>query len=273
MIIPWHGRISLPAVYGAGKVIGIYAPYGAIVEGIEIREKMGTKSGQNLIRLYNPDLEYELAQSKRQVHSLTTQVDVGTISESFSERRTYLFEELQRAISELEGLEKQIAKQTIKAPIPGTIVDFSLDVKKGEWVAAGEPLFSIRGHGKPVIEAYITEKDLHRLEVGATALFTPENPEQDTLNAQVVTINRTASRSLNKPYLASHYGGPIAVRPSEGAMIPEQALYHVKLEVEDSISSPTIEMRGTVHITAPAESLAAELWRSVTVVLLREGGF
>lgn len=271
-VIPWHGRISLPAVWGAESVVVIYAPFGAIVEKIGVREKQAVLPEQSLIKLYNPDLDYELAQAQRQISSLTTQVDAGTISKSFSERRNVLFENLQRAIAEAEGLRKQKEKQTLKAPISGVIVDVLPDLMEGEWIAEGEALFSIRGQGAPVIEAYVTEKDLHRLEVGAHSTFVPDNPEGTHLKTIVVSIGRTALRSLNKPYLASLYGGPVAVRPTEKLLVPEQALYRVNLRILNNLSPPAMEMRGSVHVDAPAESLASGLWRSIAIDFLRESG-
>ncbi len=272
-VIPWHGRIVLPAVYGAGSVVVIYAPFGALVETIEVREKQTVQSGQSLISLNNPDLDYQLAQAKRRVRSLTAQVGAGTISQNFSERRNLLFEELQRALAEAEGLQKQKRKQTLKTPISGTVVDLLLDLMEGEWIAAGEPLFSIRGQGSPIIEAYVTEEDLHRLETGANSTFIPDNPELPHLTTSLVSVDRTASSSLNKPYLASLYGGPIAVRPAEKALIPEQALYRVKLHTRDNLPPPIMEMRGSVHVTAPVQSLVAGLWNSIAIVLVRESGF
>ncbi len=272
-VIPWHGRITLPAVYGAESVVVVYAPFGAMVETIDVREKQIVQSGQPLIRLRTPDLDYELGQAKRRISSLTAQVDAGTISESFSERRNFLYEELQQTIAEAEGLQKQKHKQILKAPNSGTIVDLLPDLMEGEWIAAGEPLFSIRGQGSPVIEAYVTEEDLHRLEVGANSIFIPDNPELPHLITSLISVNRTALRSLNKPYLASLYGGRIAVRLAEKALIPEQALYRVMLNTRNNLPPPAMEMRGSVHISAPAESLATGLWHSVAIVLLRESGF
>ena len=271
-VIPWHGRITLPAVFGAEHVVVMYAPIGAIVEAIEVREKQTVPPGQTLIRMRNPDLDFELSQAKRRINSLTSQVDAGTISQNFSERRNFLFEELQRAIAESEGLRKQKEKLNLTTPFAGTIVDLLPDLIEREWIAAAEPLFSIRGQGSPIIEVYVTEKDLHRLEIGARSTFIPDNPEQPHLKAGLVRIDRTASRFLKKPYLASVYGGPFAVRRSEKLLVPEQALYRVKLQIEESNSSPALEMRGMVHVDAPAESLAAGLWRSIAIVLLRESG-
>lgn len=272
-VIPWQGRIALPGLLRADPVVVMYAPFSGIVGGNQIKDKQTVKAGQILVSVNNPDIEYDLGQAKRRVRSLAWQVDKGTISRNFSERRGSLFEDLQRADAEAQGLQEQMERQTIAAPFSGTLIDLSPDLKMGGWVSAGEPLFAVQGKGIPVIDAYVLEGSLHRLAVGAKSVFVPDNPELQPVRATLVDIDRLASRSLDTLSLASVYGGPISVRPVNNGLVPEQAFYRVKLRVEDTSEIPELEMRGVVHINAPAESLIAELWRSAAAVILRESGF
>lgn len=176
--------------------------------------------------------------------------------------------------TEVDGLQKSMDKRFIVAPFAGRVVDISTEVQEGGWVASGEPLFAVRGDGVPAIDAFVGEGDLHRLSVGTEASFVSDSPDQELLHAGVIDIDRLAVQTLDeRPALASIFGGPIPVRAKDKKLIPEQALYRVRLRVMGDVPVPAIELRGLAHIDAPAESLLARLWRSVAIVVLRESGF
>ncbi len=160
----------------------------------------------------------------------------------------------------------------------------------GEWVSEGEKLAVIaEGHLEAV--GYLSERDLGRIEPGASARFVAENGLEAPLKLVVTDIAATATRHLGEvPELASPMGGGIAARDappdilktvderdrSAGRVwVPDEALYQVKLAPGDDAAEISAEavLRGTVVIEGRPESLLGRFLSYGFSVLLRESGF
>ena len=91
------------------------------------------------------------------------------------------------------------------------------------------------------------------------------------LQATVVRIDRTASRLLPEPMLASVHGGPIAARSGpHGESLAYEALYRVTLRVD---VGDTARMAPLVaHINGARSSLLWSAARKVAGLLVRESG-
>ena len=115
---------------------------------------------------------------------------------------------------------------------------------------------------------------MNRIQVGDGARFYPENLDMAIVDARVEEIEIVDSPELTEPYLASLYGGDIAVRPeSDGKLLTESAVFKVRLGLLDSVVKPHQILRGDLLIDAESRSLAGALWRQITQVLVRESGF
>jgi putative peptide zinc metalloprotease protein len=89
----------------------------------------------------------------------------------------------------------------------------------------------------------------------------------------VVRIERANTRILAEPYLASRFGGGIAVREiKSGEWVPESAVYRVTLEPDGAPAAPARVLRGNAALSGTTESLAARAWRRVVAVAVRESG-
>jgi putative peptide zinc metalloprotease protein len=84
-------------------------------------------------------------------------------------------------------------------------------------------------------------------------------------------IDRGASLLLADPELASSYGGPIAVRGRKTGLVPDGALYRVRLVPQDR-TIPRVQLRGVVRIAGQSQSLLARTARSIAGVVVRESG-
>jgi putative peptide zinc metalloprotease protein len=70
--------------------------------------------------------------------------------------------------------------------------------------------------------------------------------------------------------LASVHGGALEVREGTEGLVPERALYTVRVVLDGP--PPALQLIGRVRIEGEPRSLFARLWRSILVVLVREWG-
>ena len=193
-------------------------------------------------------------------------------------------------LARLSEARNRAAKLQVRAPVDGRIIYAEDPLSPGEWVSEGEKLAVIaEGHLEAV--GYLSERDLGRIEPGASARFVAENGLESPLKLVVTDIAATATRHLGEvPELASPMGGGIAARDappdilrtvderdrSAGRVwVPDEALYQVKLAPGDDAAEISAEavLRGTVVIEGRPESLLGRFLSYGFSVLLRESGF
>ena len=110
-----------------------------------------------------------------------------------------------------------------------------------------------------------------RIKIGDRAMFYSDAADQPAVPCTVQFVDRGATLLLADPELASSYGGGIAVRAKKSGLVPEGAIYRVRL-VPDDHAVPRVQLRGAVQITGQSESLLARTARSVAGVVMREAG-
>jgi putative peptide zinc metalloprotease protein len=109
------------------------------------------------------------------------------------------------------------------------------------------------------------------LDVGNWGRFIPEGRGLSSVNLRVVSIDRDASRVLTEGVLASTAGGEILVRQLDKKMVPERAIYRVRLQVmgdQDNISN--VFLRGRVTMLAWPKSMLGDFLNGLFTTLLRE---
>ncbi|RMX06861.1 HlyD family efflux transporter periplasmic adaptor subunit [Corticibacter populi] len=289
LALPWHARIAAPALARAAEQARLVAPTGARIEHILAEPGQAIAAGKPLFVLSAPDLEHELNTLRRRMAVLAWQSDFHAISRETATAVPVAQRELQAAGERLAVLERQQAQLTLVAPFDGILADRAEPLATGDWVAAGEWLGTLAAPEHRLVEAYITENELHRVRIGDAARFVPEDPGQRAWTLRVIDISATATRRLTAaPELASPNGGGIAAerappsaraeqQQSEGGeWVPEQAVYRVLLQPNASHTPEAVPLqvlRGTTVINGQTESLLHRAWRQVTAVLVRESGF
>ena len=266
-VIPWSGRVTAPAMLKAKDHVTLYAPAPGIVSRILAISGESVTAGTVLAQLDNPDAALRLHQVDLRIHVLKYEMESLGFEDSFRSHAQSIAQELESAITERQALLRDQARQTLTAPIGGTITDVTTWVQPGQWINPKEPILNIESGSQ--IEAYVTEDDVPRIETGATAIFIPEGTTA-SLTATVTTIDHTAIKSLTDPELAAPYGGGIPARFDNKALVPDVAVYRVRLSVTTMpVPSP---LRGLVHIDGERRSLVGRLLRTAIAVVIREWG-
>ena len=125
-----------------------------------------------------------------------------------------------------------------------------------------------------VIDTYITEADLKRIDIHHIGWFEPDAPGVSNYKLTVISIDRDASKVLNEGMLGSIGGGDILVRSQNNKVIPENAIYHVRLKVDNlSEKISTGYLRGHVVILAWPKSIMGEIIKNTFANFIREASF
>lgn len=268
LVAPWSGRVTAPAMLKAQERTLLYAPSAAVLTAIEVEEGQTVAAGTVLARLDNPDYAHHLQQVERRIGVLKYELSSTGFEDSFRSRTQAITEELESALTEKTALEIQGARLTLRAALAGTVTDVSTQLQPGQWLNPREPILGIRAGA--VIEAYVAEADLPRIAQGISATFIPEGAHA-SLPATVTAIDRLAVRTLNDPGLATPYGGEIPARFSDRALVPDAAIYRVRLALRNG-QGVTVPLRGQVHMDGERRSLLGRALRFTASVLVREWG-
>lgn len=268
LAVPWSGRIAAPALLKAESHAGLFAPLPGIVVDITAREGEMVTTGTPLLTLDNPDSRHRLAEIEARIAALRYELSASGFDDEFRARSKSTAEELAAALAEKLALETEIGRLTLEAPITGKVADLSHEVQIGQWITPREPLLSLRAGA--VIEAYVAEADLPRLMPGATASFIPEG-RGSAIASVVVGIDRASVKTLTEPVLAAQYGGRIAARFDNKGLVPEQAVYRLRLKPRDPVEA-AVPLRGEALIDGERRSMLGDALRSAAAILIREWG-
>jgi putative peptide zinc metalloprotease protein len=269
-VLPWQSSVTAPALLRAGAHLPLYAPAPAQVIEVAALNHQAVKAGETLFRLTSPDVLHRRAQAERKIEALNADLGATGFDPSLQSRTQSIREELQGAIAERLGAERELERLTVTAPQDGMVTDLIPDLKPGQWVSAKEKLASILAGQHAIIVAYVAEDAVDRLSAGDKARFIPTIAGRGAITATITAVERTAIRHLDALPLSSLAGGPIALRPGDKTLTPEAALYRVRLDTAELF--PLQEVTGTLHLDATGASALGTLWRNAVTLLVREGG-
>ncbi|SJM93244.1 Secretion protein HlyD family protein [Crenothrix polyspora] len=273
LFVPWQSHLIVPGLLHAQAQSTLYSPQPAQVKKLWVHEGDTVKAGQILMELTSPDLDFKIATAQREWAELSDQLASQSLELSLARRNPIDAEAMQSALAELEGLRAAHKKLTVKSAFPGRIRDLSDVLRPGEWLAKDEVLGDVETPVSTVV-AYAEEADVGRLETDGAGRFYPEGGDLLPFGVRILTIDKTGTRQLNLEELASTHGGAIAVRPdAERRLVPEQGIYRVLLQVENSEAKLPMTVRGRLSLETPPESLVERVLRSAAAVVIRESGW
>ena len=272
--LPWQNHVLAPALIEARQSITLFSPQPAQLEAVYVAEGDTVIAGTPLYRLANPQLEQNLRTTQLRLEALQHEILRRSVRRSASGEVGVLEERLAESLANLRGLRAEAAQLGIIAQGPGMLTDVTPHFVPGRWMAEGEGLGRLIDRSAVRLQAYVTADQLARIEVGATAKVYPNDIGRPSIAARVMQIDTINVSTLDTPWLASLYGGPIAVQPDRGnALVPVEPIYRIELTADAPGMAPSKVLRATARIEAEAESLAARVWRTAASVIVRESGF
>ena len=274
LVLPWNTQISAPAFARYTSYHHIYPPgHGRLKD---IRTIVGARVTQNqpLFLLESPELEYQLAQTRRSIDILRLQLARQATQASTIGSAGILRSGLDKALSKYHGFEERRQQLEITSPIAGTVVEMADALTPGRWINEELELALVVNQEDLVIEAYFREERVSQLKEGNTGRFYPDNHNRAPFEVTIEEVSRSAIPVLDEPFLASNYGGDIAVRPQpDGSLVPNHATYKVQLKPPENIYITDRVLTGVVKVEGQSQSIIGRLWQTIVAVVIRESGF
>ncbi|MCP4596118.1 site-2 protease family protein [Neptuniibacter sp.] len=273
-VIPWDQRVSTQAILEPEKYQFLVAPGPSTV--LQINTHQGTHIAKNdsIMRLDAPDIRFQIKAIETQLETLKWQSTTAGVTESLREKLASLEAQQQKAQSELAGLEQELTRYQITAPLSGHFYPQDQNLKPGSWLGANEVIGSVVDTSSWQIVTYMTPSQLQRIQTGNIGSFYPEAADLPQLAVTVHSIDRDATRTLPQGMLASTHGGEILVRQSGKNLIPEEAVYKVTLSLNSSYSSDEPRtLRGRVVIHGQARAYIDDFIQTAMAIFIRESVF
>ena len=186
-----------------------------------------------------------------------------------------IVKQLQESRSKLNGLLEKKNELFIRAPISGTIYDLEESLHPGRWINKKLPIVTIADPARVSFDGVVSESELSRIRLMASAKFIPDNPELEAVWGYVGEIENANLQMLDMDELASIYGGQVPVQLDQSQkLVPDKSIYRVRFDmslVEDVQAEQ--EIRGVVHVEGAPESYIQRVYKLIVSVFVRESGF
>lgn len=274
-VLPWHGGVDAPAVFGPLSAQGLYAPEAGYVSTRVALAHDGerVKGGDVLAVVESPELDYRLKKALTDEALLRWEVEQQPFDSRLLEQGVALRKRWDAARETVAGLEAQVAQLTLRAPFDGT-VQADDDLAPGTWLPRGEHLFDVVGPRGVKGEAFVGEDDVGRIAAGDTVQFVASVAEMGTLHCRVSAVDRVNIATLDEPAIASVYGGPVPaeMQPGTKQLVPLAATYRVRIGECAGDKALARQIAGSATLGGARQSFAVRGLKRLVSVLEREGG-
>lgn len=273
LLLPWKSSVEAPAIWKQGELYPVYATEPARVVQMEVSRGDLVAAGGRLIDLQVPALEYELAMLQEQIAEQHARLRSGEMAERSRQQRLVEMQKLEQLRSKIDQVNVRLKAAQITSPIGGEVARVAPELMVGEWVSAGDFLFSISDQQASQVEGWFHERDLWRVKEGAHGQFFPEYGEGGSIPVMVESVTATGSVTLEDSLLSSIHGGPLPVRiDAQQESHLQESYYRVVLVATGPLSASVGELRGVVVIDAEPSTILSRWWKWLESMLVRESG-
>lgn len=273
-VVPVSRQVTAPAVLRAVNDQAIHAPFAAQLRSIAVTQGETVEVGALLAVLDSPELAVRWRQAEGSIASVQAELQRAPASVRQQEQQAVLQEQLAQALAEQAAVNEDAHRLEMRATSAGVIRDLAPDLVVGRWLNPRQQLMRIVSGTSRVIELYVSESQVGAVKEGQELRFYPSVPEDSVLTGIVRVVDRTPSRGISQPLLASTYGGELAAvkDPKEG-LIAYDATFRVLATIEDrDFRSNTIQ-RGTARIDTDLRLVMENFVSRIIGLFIRESGF
>ena len=190
IVMPWKRTLSAPAVLSAVREQQVSAPFSSMIAGETVGDMKPVRAGEQLVQLSVPDMDQQVRQVKMTTQVSRWQADQQTFDDKLLSQGNLLNRRLESGTSELSGLKDVMARLTVRAPFDGVIVARNDELVNGVWLQRKEPLYLIADTSRNRVDAFVSERELERISIGAAARFFPDALEFGLVTCTVAEIDR-----------------------------------------------------------------------------------
>lgn len=271
-IVPWSSRVAVPAVVEASRWQSVYPPRPARVVQIHVTHGAEVAAGDPVVTLASPDIHHQLRLARTELRLVGARLARRGADVTDREQSLVLERQHQSLVDKIAGLESEIEKLIVRAPIAGKVLELNSELRTGRWLGPKDFVAIVGDRSAAQARGYVSEADLSRIAVGTAGVFVPESIQRGRVSLGVADIATDSAPEIALPELVGTHGGPIAVAATgPDAMVPVTGQYLVRFDVQGS-AAPEVALRGTAILTGRPESFLASVWRQTLKVLLREAG-
>jgi len=269
LLVPWSFDITAPGVAYAERQQNVFSPFPARLTALHAPGPV--KAGAVLAQFESPDLNARESGTVALARSFEQRLLGLTAEDDGKDRQQATNQRLGEQLAEARGIVDEVGRLRVAAEFDGLWRDVDPMLSTGVWVGVKNQLGVLIDPRTWVADVYIEQGQLARLRVGAEASFRPEK-RLTAIRAVVTDIDSTRSSRLSHPMLDAQHGGPIATQPGERQGQPVNALYRVRLALEEPLDVEH-EALGRATLNGAPVSLLWEGVRQTLAVVIRESGF
>lgn len=269
LAFPWKVEIQAVGVAHPQRAQKVYAPFPVQLKSV--RDSGVVTEGTVLASFSDPQLADRGSRSDAMLYALSRRMSGLLADAEGSTSQLSVRGRMQEQLTELASIEQEQGRLAIVAKFPGLWLDVDPHLSADVWVNSREPVGVLVDPQSWVVDAYVEQREVERLELGKPARFYIDN-RMGYLEAVVDSIDSTQTRYLPFSMLATRHGGSIAVVESEEQTKPSEALYRVRLRLLEPVSVLQ-EQRGRIYIEGERRSLLVGASKSIIALLIRESGF
>jgi len=275
-LLPISSQVMAPAVLRAENEQAVFAPFPSQVNTLAVKPGQRVKAGDLLAVLEVPELEARWRQAEVSMASVRAELQRAPASARQLEQQSVLQEKLAQALAEQQAVREEAQRLELRAAYSGVVQDVAPDLVEGRWVTNRQLLMRVVSDSSRLIEMYVRESQIEAIEAGQTVKFFPSVPKVPVIRGIVVSVDKTPSRQINRPLLASTFGGGLAAvkDPKEG-LIAYDATFRVLVRpmTSDFEHDPDFVLRGTARVDTDLRFIAENFFARFISILIRESGF
>lgn len=276
LLFPWRATLVVPAVLTFEIKEDIYTDVDSYAEAIPFNNRTSIMKNSLIFLAQSPDLVYEKKLTGLKIEQIKTKIrqqqGLGQQLGGKQADKT----ELKALENQLKNILEEQARLNLPAPFKGFIYNRAPNILPYRWYRANTYLFSIAQPEKWVIKAYIPEYELGRIDYIKEPLFLSNNADTPPIQLNLLTKPLSRVENLDNPYLASIYGGDLAVfQPTQKNphMELKESYYEFSFESTTPINFIQYEQRGVVIMKVARESFIKRILQHVVAIFIRESSF
>jgi putative peptide zinc metalloprotease protein len=272
-LVPVSYEVTAPAIVRAQQEHAVYAPFAARVTAVRVSDRQRVGVETELVSLEALDLE--VREKKADISIVAARAELARMPASVRLQENYgvLQERLAQALAEKQAVRDEYDRQALRAQQVGIVRDLAPDLLAGRWVNPRQLLMRVVSDDVPLIEAYVSERQVAAIVPGQAVRFFPQLPDRPVLTGEVVAVDKSPQKELSRPLLASLHGGDVLVkRDQHGSLVAQDAVFRVI--VKPVGASPKVDsvIHGSVRIETGLRFLVENFVYRILSVLIREGG-
>lgn len=272
-MVPVTNQVIAPGILRGSQEQAVYAPFPALVVSVAVASRQKVSAGQLLVDLDAQDLKMRGQKADVSIASARAELSRTPASVRQQERSGVLESELAEALASRQAVLEEAASEQLRAAQGGTVRDMSRDLVPGRWVNPRQQLMKIVSEADPLIEVFVSERQIGAIQPGQDVHFYPSVPNHPVVRGTLVAVDKSPLKELPQPLLASTFGGDIAISPtSKGRLTAQEAVFRVMVKPEASTPPAIMVIRGTARIETDFRFVAENFIYRALSVLIRESG-